>query len=74
MLLNATGLIGRVSRLEDHSASGIDQKTHGLIGLRPSRRSGVDAQPGTPRMVATRDISEALDAWKARRRPNYLGK
>lgn len=25
------------------------------------------------RMVATNDIGETLDAWKARRKPNYLG-
>jgi enoyl-CoA hydratase len=73
LLPAALALAGRMLR---HSPLAVARIITAVTrGLNASIHEGLEIEAEQfARMVATRDIGEALDAWRARRKPNYLGK
>lgn len=72
LLPSAFELAGRITRHSPVTAARIITAT--TRGLNLSIAEGLQIESEQfARMVATHDIGEALDAWKARRKPNYLG-
>jgi enoyl-CoA hydratase/carnithine racemase len=73
LLPAALALADRILRHSPLAASRII--TAVTRGLNASIHEGLEIESEQfARMVATQDICEALDAWKARRKPNYPGR